>query len=67
MSDPAKPPTILCHCKCPFWGVHHDSVYCCQCDCGKEVFVCGHCLKAGRRTACDDCAKKELRTGGGPN
>ena len=43
---------VHCHCSCPYWGVAHDNVYVCRCDCGQIENICGYCLTAGRRNDC---------------
>jgi hypothetical protein len=47
--------TVLCDCSCPEWGKLAQGVYLCQCDCGKQMNVCGACLQSGRRTSCGTC------------
>lgn len=51
--------TLLCSCQCPYFGnPDEEHIYECQCDCGNVMFVCGHCLEAGRRTDCGECSEK---------
>jgi hypothetical protein len=34
-------------------------IWLCRCECGREMYVCGECLRSGRSTACPDCERKD--------
>jgi hypothetical protein len=34
-----------------------EGVWLCRCDWGREMYVCGECLRAGRITACPECER----------
>lgn len=51
--------TVLCNCKCPFFGKRHENIWNVQCECGTTSIACGYCLTAGRLTCCPKCAAEK--------